>query len=123
MTVLRSYFHSERHISFVDSATGDAGAAGEVEACLTNPVERCDGKGCVEPLYRCRSLATVTPTLISAGRFDDALAAASKLDAARIGPLRMMVHPRRCVPRETERPEHSGSRDGVSERHITIGSG
>jgi len=98
-------------INFVDSATGDAGASEEVGAdTLTNPVEALRRARAVsEPLYRCRSLATVTPTLISAGRFDDALAAASEaLDAARIVPTEDKVSAFSAAVRalvETEQPE------------------
>ena len=82
-------------INFVDSATGTDGADAEIgEETLSNPVEALRRARAVsEPLYRCRSLSTVTPTLVSAGRLDDALAAASEaLDAARVVPTEDKVN-------------------------------
>ncbi|MGB0647495.1 MAG: HEAT repeat domain-containing protein, partial [Bradymonadia bacterium] len=98
-------------LNFADTASGKTESSGQFEAdTMTNPVEALRRARAVsEPLYRCQYLGTVTPTLVSAGRFDDAMAAASEsLDSARLVPNEDKVSAYSVAVRaliETEQPE------------------
>ena len=71
-------------INFVDSATSTDGEGIELGSAMVNPIEALKKARAVsEPFYRCRSLSTVVPLLIRAGRYDDAVNAA--LDAFQAG--------------------------------------
>jgi hypothetical protein len=102
-------------LNFADTASGNVDVSDQFEAdTMANPVEALRrARAISEPLYRCRSLGTVTPTLVSAGRFDDAMAAASEaLDSARIVPGEDRVSAFTIAIRalvETEQPELAAS--------------
>jgi hypothetical protein len=102
-------------LNFADAASGKTAVNDQFEAdTMANPVEALRrARAISEPLYRCRSLGTVTPTLVSAGRFDDAMAAASEsLDSARVVPGEDRVSAFTIAIRalvETEQPELAAS--------------
>ncbi len=102
-------------LNFADTASGNKSTGEQFEAdTMANPVEALRRARAVsEPLYRCRSLGTVTPTLVSAGRFDDAMSAASEsLDSARVVPVEDRVNAFTIAVRaliETEQPELAAS--------------